>query len=223
MLIKTIPVGQLETNCYVVTNEETLHCVVIDPGDESNTILDYLEDNHLVCEAILLTHGHYDHGGGILPFAEINPDAKIYVQASAFGEYYSIDSKGRLSVFDDSDGNPCFRFVLRCVIQRVLKSQAGDLPHLHLPVDHQPAENQGDTHNDGYQDYHDLFPALSCFFHFLTGPGLQIHDKTLRSSWSGTGSHHTSGASSDRFLKKSVPRTLPGNQHSGCVSGSGHP
>ena len=40
MLIKTIPVGHLETNCYIVTNEETLECVVIDPGDESNTILD---------------------------------------------------------------------------------------------------------------------------------------------------------------------------------------
>ena len=38
MLIKTIPVGQLETNCYVVTNEATLECVVIDPGDESNAI-----------------------------------------------------------------------------------------------------------------------------------------------------------------------------------------
>ena len=65
MLVKTIPVGQLETNCYVVTNEETLGCVVIDPGDESNTILDYLEDNRLRCEAIFLTHGHYDHVGAV--------------------------------------------------------------------------------------------------------------------------------------------------------------
>ena len=56
MLIKTLPVGQLETNCYVVTNEETLECVVIDPGDETNTILNYMEDNKLKCKAILLTH-----------------------------------------------------------------------------------------------------------------------------------------------------------------------
>ena len=63
MLIKTIPVGHLETNCYVVTNEDTLECVIIDPGDESNTILNYLEDNHLKCSAIFLTHGHYDHTG----------------------------------------------------------------------------------------------------------------------------------------------------------------
>ena len=65
MLIKTIPVGQLETNCYVVTNEDTLECVVIDPGDESNAILDYMESNHLHCAAIFITHGHFDHVGGL--------------------------------------------------------------------------------------------------------------------------------------------------------------
>ena len=66
MLIKTIPVGQLEENCYVVTNERTLECVVIDPGDESNTILDYLELNRLTCRAIFITHAEggvsYDDG-----------------------------------------------------------------------------------------------------------------------------------------------------------------
>ena len=65
MLIKTLPVGQLETNCYVVTNENTLESVVIDPGDEANTILDYLESNRLRCAAIFLTHGHYDHVGAV--------------------------------------------------------------------------------------------------------------------------------------------------------------
>lgn len=61
MLIKTLPVGQLETNCYIVTDEKTLRCAVIDPGDESNMILDYLEANKLQAEAIFLTHGHFDH------------------------------------------------------------------------------------------------------------------------------------------------------------------
>jgi len=65
MLIKTLPLGQLETNCYIVINEETLACVVIDPGDESNTVLDYIEDNGLNLRAILLTHGHYDHTGAV--------------------------------------------------------------------------------------------------------------------------------------------------------------
>ena len=56
MLIKCLPVGHLMTNCYIVTDETTLECAVIDPGDESNTILYYLEDNHLTCRAILLTY-----------------------------------------------------------------------------------------------------------------------------------------------------------------------
>ncbi len=61
MLIKTLVVGQIETNCYIVTDETTLRCAVIDPGDESNTILDYLESNRLTADAIFLTHGHFDH------------------------------------------------------------------------------------------------------------------------------------------------------------------
>ena len=78
MLIKTLPVGQLETNCYVVTDEQSLRCAVIDPGDESNTILDYLEDNRLHCEAILLTHGHYDHVGAVGAVAE-ETGATVYM------------------------------------------------------------------------------------------------------------------------------------------------
>ena len=61
MLIKGIEVGNLETNCYIVTDEGTLDCAIIDPGDESNTILDYVESNNLHPVAIMLTHGHFDH------------------------------------------------------------------------------------------------------------------------------------------------------------------
>ncbi|MDR2664680.1 MAG: MBL fold metallo-hydrolase [Oscillospiraceae bacterium] len=61
MLIKTLVVGQLETNCYVVTDEGTLLCAIIDPGAESGTILDYIESNKLTAKAIFLTHGHFDH------------------------------------------------------------------------------------------------------------------------------------------------------------------
>ncbi len=61
MLIKTLEVGQLGTNCYVVMDETTLDCAVIDPGDEVNTIMDYLESNKLKCKYIFITHGHFDH------------------------------------------------------------------------------------------------------------------------------------------------------------------
>ena len=78
MLIKTLPVGHLETNCYVVTDEQTLNCAVIDPGEESNTILDYIESNHLKCKIIMLTHGHYDHVGAVDAVAE-ETGAKVYM------------------------------------------------------------------------------------------------------------------------------------------------
>ncbi len=61
MLVKCLIVGNLDTNCYIATNEDTLECVVIDPGDEVNTIMDYVESNKLTVKDIFLTHGHFDH------------------------------------------------------------------------------------------------------------------------------------------------------------------
>ena len=41
-------------------------------------------------DMVVLSHGHYDHGGGVLSFADVNPNAGIYVHEKAFGDYYSI-------------------------------------------------------------------------------------------------------------------------------------
>jgi len=78
MLIKTLPVGHLDTNCYIVTDETSGKCAVVDPGDESNTILDYLEDNKLTCEAVFLTHGHYDHVCAVNALCE-ETGASVYI------------------------------------------------------------------------------------------------------------------------------------------------
>jgi len=65
MLIKSFTLGHVQTNCYIVTDEQTLECAVIDPGAEANTVLHYLEDNKLKCRYIFLTHGHFDHTGAV--------------------------------------------------------------------------------------------------------------------------------------------------------------
>ncbi len=99
MLIKTIPVGQLETNCYVVTNEATLESVVIDPGDEANTILDYLESNRLRCVAIMLTHGHYDHVGAVRT-VQTETGALVYMNRKDDARF-SADPHMRFHMEDD--------------------------------------------------------------------------------------------------------------------------
>ena len=65
MLVKALVVGYIQTNCYIVTDEETLACAVIDPGAESGVILGYIEEHGLGCRAILFTHGHADHTGAL--------------------------------------------------------------------------------------------------------------------------------------------------------------
>lgn len=65
MLIKSFVLGVAGTNCYIVTDEATLECAVIDPGSSSNTVMKYLEDNRLRCKYIFLTHGHFDHTGAV--------------------------------------------------------------------------------------------------------------------------------------------------------------
>ena len=70
MLIKSFTLGHVQTNCYIVTDESTLECAVIDPGAEANTIMHYLEDNKLKCHHVLLTHGHFDHTGAVEDIAK---------------------------------------------------------------------------------------------------------------------------------------------------------
>ena len=93
MLIKNLVVGQIETNCYVVTDEDTLDCVVIDPGDESNTILDYIEDNKLSCKAVLLTHAHFDHVGAVGAVLEAT-GAQLYMSEKEL-ETLKVGAAGR--------------------------------------------------------------------------------------------------------------------------------
>jgi glyoxylase-like metal-dependent hydrolase (beta-lactamase superfamily II) len=81
MLIKTLTVGPIATNCHVVTDEDTRKCAVIDPGGESVAILDYIEANKLTVEAILITHGHFDHHMALRTVAE-ETGAPTYIHKS---------------------------------------------------------------------------------------------------------------------------------------------
>ncbi|KGF33296.1 metallo-beta-lactamase [Peptoniphilus lacrimalis DNF00528] len=59
-----LTVGPLQENCYIVYNKEN-ECVIIDPGYESQRIIDTIENEKLKPLYILLTHGHIDHIGAV--------------------------------------------------------------------------------------------------------------------------------------------------------------
>ncbi|MEN2765990.1 MBL fold metallo-hydrolase [Ornithinibacillus xuwenensis] len=63
MNIKQFSLGPLGTNCYLIYQER--HAIIIDPGGDSHVLVDYFTKNQLNPEAILLTHGHFDHIGAV--------------------------------------------------------------------------------------------------------------------------------------------------------------
>ena len=63
--IHTLALGAYQTNCYLVWGEDSPSCVVIDPGYEPETVLDEVKKLGKEISAILLTHGHFDHVGGV--------------------------------------------------------------------------------------------------------------------------------------------------------------
>lgn len=60
-----LPLGEYQTNCYMVWESGSDTCVVIDPGYEPEEILQKAKLMNKKIEAILLTHGHFDHVGGV--------------------------------------------------------------------------------------------------------------------------------------------------------------
>jgi len=107
MLIKTLPVGMLSTDCYVVTDEVTKSCAIIDPGAEGTVVVDYIEENKLTPVAVFLTHGHWDHHMGLEAVTD-EFDVPVYIHEGDValggqGGRHLLEDNGKLSFYSEGD------------------------------------------------------------------------------------------------------------------------
>ena len=78
--IHTLTLGLYQTNTYIIHEASSKSCCVIDPGYEATTIAEKLEDLGLTLDAILLTHGHFDHVGAVKDLAA-DTDCRVFICA----------------------------------------------------------------------------------------------------------------------------------------------
>lgn len=78
MKVEKFVTGIISTNCYLAINEETKQAVVIDPAACPSYLMSHIKSEGLKVEAILLTHGHFDHIMGIDGFLS-EFDVPVYV------------------------------------------------------------------------------------------------------------------------------------------------
>lgn len=77
--IETFTLGDFMTNCYVVADGTSGKCLVVDAGYEPQAMIAHIEEERLAPEAIVLTHAHLDHIGGLWDVHRAFPAAPILI------------------------------------------------------------------------------------------------------------------------------------------------
>ncbi len=75
MEIMRFSLGNLKSNCYILS--EANQAIIIDPGYESDDVIRYINKQNLNVEAIYITHGHFDHVGGVKQLKDLF-NCKVY-------------------------------------------------------------------------------------------------------------------------------------------------
>jgi glyoxylase-like metal-dependent hydrolase (beta-lactamase superfamily II) len=101
LAVDTYGLGPLQTNCYVVRSDRgAVEAVVIDPGGDAAQLRLELAGMGATCAAILITHGHFDHLGGVADLAE-GSGAPVYMpegereRLERYSEFAPLGAPGR--------------------------------------------------------------------------------------------------------------------------------
>ncbi len=96
MLVRKLVVGDLQTNCYVLGDEESKEGLVIDPGGDSQEIEKVIQDEGLDIKYIILTHGHADH---IAALSELKKKTKAMILIHPADSDMLVEPSYNLSFF----------------------------------------------------------------------------------------------------------------------------
>ena len=86
MEISVLRLGQIGTNCYIFREKDGKQCGIVDPGDHGEQVAAWLMGRRLEPEAVLLTHGHFDHILGIPGLRKEWPSLPVYCHPADMGE-----------------------------------------------------------------------------------------------------------------------------------------
>ena len=111
MKIHVLQLGQIGTNCYIFHQEDGVKCGVVDPGDQGEELAGWLKEQGLEPEAVLLTHGHFDHILGIPGLRAAWPDLPVYCHPADLGkgetthifgqDFPTVRSFGKISTYEE--------------------------------------------------------------------------------------------------------------------------
>lgn len=82
MQVNRMELGIYATNCYIVSGNTPGRCVLIDPADRGDRVIDMMESLGVQPEAVLLTHGHYDHILAVPALQKRYPGLPVYCHAA---------------------------------------------------------------------------------------------------------------------------------------------
>ncbi|WP_298941183.1 hydroxyacylglutathione hydrolase [uncultured Psychromonas sp.] len=97
--VLTIPAFD-DNYIWLIKDSQSQRCVVVDPGD-ATPVLEILAAQNLTIEAIIITHHHHDHTGGVKDLVSDNPQIKVFGKTPLFENMYLVDEGDQVSFFDN--------------------------------------------------------------------------------------------------------------------------